>query len=129
MLPCAMFRMRSTPNANVSPTATRNSQDANAIPSSRMMISRSMGVLRTLRARESPLDPVGDLHPVRRVHALHRKYLDVREAGEPQLRVHLRQPVHGLLHGLVTAADRHADGAARRVELRVLERLDHVLDA
>src|SRR6516164_710590 len=108
MLPCAMFRMRSTPKANVSPTATRNSQDANATPSSRTMINRSIGPLRALRAREPLLYPVGDLHPVRWVHALHREHLDVRETGKPRPRVHLRHPVYGLLDGLVAAADRHA---------------------
>src|SRR5207302_11346881 len=87
------------------------------------------GALRALRPREALLDPVPDLDAVGRVHALHREDLHVPEAREAEPRVELGRAVHGLLYRLVAVADRQADAAARGVELRVLERLDDVVDA
>src|SRR5438094_323376 len=84
---------------------------------------------RALGAAEALVDPVQGLHPVGRVDALGREHPHAREHVLIPLRVELDRPVERVLDGLVTAADRHRDAPAGRVELQILEGPNHVVRA
>src|SRR5262245_33177988 len=100
--------MRSTPKMKVMPADTRNSHEANAMPSIRMIAAVFIGSPRlvplpccasALLLCGPALDPVDRLHAGRRVHLLRREHLEAVEDRITELRVLLAggEPPHGLV--------------------------------
>src|SRR5579863_1114284 len=149
-----MLSKRRTPKTSVRPTATRNSQAANDAASTMMALSVvtrtlwlarswqvrcaahriSIGTLsirtlsiRTLGALETRFDPVDRTHPVRRIHACGRVYLDV---GDDRLVLGFVpagiDTIGRGLDRLVAVVVRHDDRkAARGFKREAFQRRDH----